>query len=82
MTWVVGASSVTGHGLMASGVRISFGDGTEADLLRKSYRVGPYILAGVYGDVIPMHSLNCFTHHRVQQEANGVVPAIPQFLSP
>lgn len=51
MTWVVGASSVTGHGLMASDVRITFGDGTELDLLRKSYRVGPYILAGFAGSV-------------------------------
>jgi hypothetical protein len=51
MTWVVGASSVIGHGLMASDVRITFSDGTEADLLRKSYRVGPYILAGFAGSV-------------------------------
>ncbi|WNJ89109.1 hypothetical protein [Bosea sp. 685] len=51
MTWVIGASSILGHGLMISDVRISFGDGTEADLLRKSYRVAPYILAGFAGSV-------------------------------
>lgn len=51
MTWVVGASSITGHGLLISDVRITFGDGTEADLLRKSYPIAPYMLAGFAGSV-------------------------------
>lgn len=51
MTWVVGASSVLGYGLLISDVRITFGDGTEADLLRKSYPVAKYMLAGFAGSV-------------------------------
>lgn len=34
-----------------SDVRVSWDDGTEADLLRKAYRVGPYLLAGFAGSV-------------------------------
>ncbi|QQG35387.1 MAG: hypothetical protein HYS17_07485 [Micavibrio aeruginosavorus] len=51
MTWVVGASSVLGYGVMVSDVRISFSDGSEADLLRKVYPVGPYLMAGFAGSV-------------------------------
>jgi hypothetical protein len=38
-----------GYGVMISDVRITFADGTEVDLLRKAYRVGPFILAGFAG---------------------------------
>lgn len=51
MTWIVGASSILGYGVVISDVRITFDDGTEADLLRKAYRVGPFILAGFAGSV-------------------------------
>jgi hypothetical protein len=51
MTWVVGASSLFGYGVMVSDVRVSWNDGTEADLLRKAYRVGPFLLAGFAGSV-------------------------------
>jgi hypothetical protein len=51
MTWVVGASSLFGYGVMVSDVRVSWNDGTHADLLRKSYRVAPFILAGFAGSV-------------------------------
>ncbi len=51
MTWVVGGSSLFGYGVMVSDVRVSWDDGTEADLLRKAYRVGPYLLAGFAGSV-------------------------------
>src|SRR5258707_2174952 len=51
MTWVVGASSLFGYGVMVSDVRVSWSDNTEADLLRKAYRVGPYLLAGFAGSV-------------------------------
>ena len=51
MTWILGASSILGHGLMVSDVRISFADGTEKDLLRKTYQIGPYLLAGFAGSV-------------------------------
>jgi hypothetical protein len=37
--------------VMVSDVRVSWDDGTEADLLRKAYRVGPYLLAGFAGSV-------------------------------
>jgi hypothetical protein len=51
MTWVVGASSLFGYGVMVSDIRASWDDGSEADLLRKSYRVGPFLLAGLAGSV-------------------------------
>lgn len=51
MTWVVGASSISGCGIMVSDVRITFADGSEADILRKVYPVGPYLLAGFAGSV-------------------------------
>jgi hypothetical protein len=51
MTWVIGAGSFLGHGIMISDIRISFSDGTEADLLRKAYTVAPYIIAGFAGSV-------------------------------
>jgi hypothetical protein len=51
MTWVVGGSSLFGYGVMVSDVRVSWDDGTEADLLRKAYSVGPYLLAGFAGSV-------------------------------
>lgn len=51
MTWIIGASSFLGHGLMISDVRISFSDGTEEDLLRKAYPIAPYIIAGFAGSV-------------------------------
>lgn len=51
MTWVVGASSILGYGVMISDVRITFSDGTEKDMLRKVYPVGPWMLAGFAGSV-------------------------------
>lgn len=51
MTWVIGASSLFGYGVMISDVRITFADGSEADILRKAYVVGPYMLAGFAGSV-------------------------------
>jgi hypothetical protein len=36
---------------MVSDVRVSWNNHTEADLLRKAYRVGPYLLAGFAGSV-------------------------------
>jgi hypothetical protein len=50
MTWVVGASSLFGYGVMVSDVRVSWSD-CEADLLRKSYRIAPSILGGFAGSV-------------------------------
>src|SRR4051812_22538106 len=51
MTWIVGASSIFSYGVMISDVRISFADGSEADMLRKAYRIAPYILGGFPGSV-------------------------------
>lgn len=52
MTWVVGGSSLFGYGVMLSDVRVTFKDGTEADLVRKAYAVGPFIVAGFAGSVM------------------------------
>lgn len=38
MTWVVGASSILGYGVMISDVRITFSDGTEKDMRLNSNR--------------------------------------------
>ena len=51
MTWVVGASSILGYGVMISDVRITFADGTQSDMLRKVYPMGPWMLAGFAGSV-------------------------------
>ena len=51
MDGFVGGSSPFGYGVLVSDVRVSWKDGTEADLLRKAYRVGPYLLAGFAGSV-------------------------------
>jgi hypothetical protein len=51
MTWVVGASTFLGFGIMVSDVRVSWASGGEADLLRKAYPVAPLLLAGFAGSV-------------------------------
>jgi hypothetical protein len=51
MTWVVGGSSLFGFGVMVSDVRVSWDDGTAADLLQKAYPVGRFLLAGFAGSV-------------------------------
>ncbi|WP_128290817.1 hypothetical protein [Afifella aestuarii] len=63
MTWVIGASSIFGHGLVISDVRVSFSNGTEQDMLRKCYQVGPYLLAGFAGSVdIGFRLIECLQH--------------------
>jgi hypothetical protein len=63
MTWVVGASSIFGYGVIISDVRISWLNGADADMLRKAYPVGPYILAGLAGSVrIGMHLVASLQH--------------------
>jgi hypothetical protein len=51
MTWVVGAASVFGYGVMISDVRVTFPSGQTADALRKAFPVGPYVVAGFAGSV-------------------------------
>lgn len=51
MTWVIGASSLFGYGVMLSDVRVTFANGRTADLVKKAYPVGPFILAGFAGSV-------------------------------
>lgn len=52
LTWVIGASSLFGYGVMLSDVRVTFQNGATADMLRKAYPVGPYIVAGFAGSVL------------------------------
>jgi signal transduction histidine kinase len=52
LTWVIGASSLFGYGVMISDVRVTFRTGETADILRKAYPVGPYIVAGFAGSVL------------------------------
>lgn len=42
MTWVIGAASLFGYGVMLSDVRVSFPNGQRADMLKKAYPVGPF----------------------------------------
>ena len=51
MTWVIGASSVFGVGLLVSDVRVSLRNGQRRDMLRKVYALGPYIGLGFAGSV-------------------------------
>jgi hypothetical protein len=52
MTWVIGASSLFGYGVMLSDVRVTFPNGKTADILKKAYPVGPCIVAGFSGSVL------------------------------
>jgi hypothetical protein len=51
MTWVIGASSVFGVGLLVSDIRVSLRNGQRRDMLRKVYALGPYIGVGFAGSV-------------------------------
>ncbi len=51
MTWVIGAASLFGYGVMLSDVRVTFRDGSTADMLKKAQPVGPFIVAGFAGSV-------------------------------
>ena len=51
MTWIIGASSIFGYGAMMSDVRVTFGDGRQADLVQKAYGLGPYIVGGFAGSI-------------------------------
>ncbi|MBR0855471.1 hypothetical protein [Bradyrhizobium liaoningense] len=64
MTWVIGAASLLGYGVMLSDVRVTFPDGSTADLLRKAFPVGPYLSAGFAGSVqIGYRLLNALGEH-------------------
>jgi hypothetical protein len=51
MTWVIGASSIWGSGVMLSDVRVTFANGREVDLIKKAFPVGRFICAGFAGSV-------------------------------
>ncbi|AWO88246.1 hypothetical protein ABIE85_007117 [Bradyrhizobium diazoefficiens] len=51
MTWIIGASSLLGYGVMLSDVRVTFPNGSTADMLRKAFPISPYIAAGFAGSV-------------------------------
>lgn len=51
MTWVVGASTAFGYGVVASDICVTFADGTQRDMLQKAYPVGRFIVAGFAGSV-------------------------------
>jgi hypothetical protein len=52
MTWVIGASSLLGYGVMVSDIRVRFASGQKADIVKKAYPVGPFIVAGFAGSVL------------------------------
>jgi hypothetical protein len=51
MTWIVGASSLFGYGVMISDVRVTFANGRQEDLVRKAFPMAPCITAGFAGSV-------------------------------
>lgn len=51
MTWVIGASTIFGYGVVISDVRVTFPDGEEMDVLQKAYPLGKFIVAGFAGSV-------------------------------
>lgn len=50
MTWVLGASSLFGYGVMLSDVQVSVGE-KRFDILQKAYPLSNYILGGFAGSV-------------------------------
>lgn len=66
MTWVVGASTIWGYGVVISDVQVTFSDGTTADILQKSYPISNFIVAGFAGSVkigfMLLESLAQFVH--------------------
>jgi hypothetical protein len=51
MTWVVAASSIFGYGVILSDVRATFADRSQADLVKKAYPLGRYIIGGFSGSI-------------------------------
>lgn len=50
MTWVIGAASPLGHGIVVSDIRVTF-NGKPMDMLQKAYPVGNFMVAGFAGSV-------------------------------
>lgn len=50
MTWVVGATTMFGYGVVVSDICVSLGN-AQHDVLRKAYPVGRFIVAGFAGSV-------------------------------
>jgi len=51
MTWVVGASSIFGYGIILSDVRATFPDKSQVDLVKKAHPLGRYIIGGFSGSI-------------------------------
>lgn len=51
MTWVIGGSTVFGYGALISDIRVTFSDGSEADLIQKAYPISNFVAAGFAGSV-------------------------------
>jgi len=51
MTWIIGATTLFGYGVVLSDVCVTLGDGSQRDCLRKTYLVGRFIVAGFAGSV-------------------------------
>jgi len=51
MTWVIGASTIFGYGVVISDICVTFSNGETRDILQKTYPVGKFIVAGFAGSV-------------------------------
>lgn len=52
MTWIVGASSLFGYGVVISDVQVTLHDGKTIDIIQKAYPLSNYIIGGFAGSVM------------------------------
>jgi len=52
VTWAIGATNQLGaYGVVVSDIQVTFKDGSTADIVRKAYPVGPYLIGAFAGSV-------------------------------
>lgn len=74
MTWAIGACNVLGaYAVMVSDVQVTFADGRTADLVRKAYPVGHYIVGAFAGSIfIGFHLLQSIRDYlKLPADASG-----------
>ncbi|MBD3669278.1 MAG: hypothetical protein HUJ29_00765 [Gammaproteobacteria bacterium] len=52
MTWIIGASSLFGNGVVISDIQVTFSNGKTRDILQKAYPLGNFIVGGFAGSVL------------------------------
>lgn len=70
MTWIIGASSMFGYGVMISDVQITLSDGKKLDILQKAYPLTDSVVAGFAGSVKIGFMLLASLNHSLKLENN------------